>query len=433
MTLKKQAISGVKWTSISTIFLAITQLLKISILARFLDKTDFGLIAIVVFVLGFINLFVDMGLTIAILHKQEISKNEYASIYWLNFLFSIVLFGLLVFITPFIATFYNEPELAIIIPLMSLTIIFSAFGRQFKVIEQKELNFRFISIVDIIASIVSLIFAVILAYKNYGVYSLVYSVILLQILSNTAFLVKGIKRVGLKLHFSFSETTTFLRIGIYNVGGQVINYFNRDLDVLIIGKLFGVEILGGYSLAKQLVFRPAQIINPIITNVASPLLAKFQHNIKLLRENYLKLINLISTMNIAVYLTIIIFAHPIVRILYGEVYENIVILVRILSVYMMIRAIGNPVGSLIIATGRTDLGFYWNLFTIVIFPLAIVIGAQYSIEWVAGSMLIAMVVLFVPFWYFLIWKMAKIPFAEYIISMLPNLLIINYIKSAIKK
>ncbi|MCF6242315.1 MAG: oligosaccharide flippase family protein [Bacteroidales bacterium] len=79
MTLKKQAISGVKWTTVSTIFLAVTQLLKISVLARFLDKADFGLIAIVVFVLGFTNLFIDMGLTSAILHKQNITKNEYVS------------------------------------------------------------------------------------------------------------------------------------------------------------------------------------------------------------------------------------------------------------------------------------------------------------------------------------------------------------------
>ena len=74
MTIKKQAISGVKWTTVSTIIIAISALLKISVLARFLDVSDFGLMALVTFVLGFMDLFMDMGLTSAILHKQNIKK-----------------------------------------------------------------------------------------------------------------------------------------------------------------------------------------------------------------------------------------------------------------------------------------------------------------------------------------------------------------------
>ena len=146
MSIKKQAIQGIKWTTASTIFLTITQLLKISVLTRFLNKTDFGLMAIVMLVLGFTNLFVNMGLSSAILHKQNISKDEYASLFWLNFIFSIVLFIVVLFITPIVANFYTQPELIYLIPLMALTIIFSAFGRQFIVIEQKELNFKFISL-----------------------------------------------------------------------------------------------------------------------------------------------------------------------------------------------------------------------------------------------------------------------------------------------
>jgi O-antigen/teichoic acid export membrane protein len=149
MTLKEQAISGVKWTTVSTISLAAGQLLKISVLTRFLDKSDFGLIAIVVFVLGFTNLFVDMGLSVAILHKQNISKNQYASLYWFNFMISGLIFFIVWLIAPVIAGFYKQPELNNLIPLMASTILFAAFGRQFNVIEQKKLNFKFISLVNI--------------------------------------------------------------------------------------------------------------------------------------------------------------------------------------------------------------------------------------------------------------------------------------------
>ena len=397
-------------------------MLKVSVLARFLDKADFGLMAIVTFVLGFMNLFMDMGLTSAILHKQEISREEYASLYWINFVFSLLLFGLILSISPILAGFYTEPELVKLLPIMGFSLIASALGGQFKTIEQKNLNFKFIAAVDISSSIISLVAAILWAINGYGVYSLVYSALLRQMLANMIFFIVGVYKNGLLVHFNFLETRPFLKIGIYQVGGQVVNYFNRDLDVLLIGKFFGSEILGGYSLAKQLVFRPASVINPILTRVAAPVLAKFQGDIQQLRKRYLQLVNLISSINVPIYLGIILFAPLLVKILYGPGFSDTVILVRILSLYMMFRAIGNPIGSLVIATGRTDLDFYWSMFTLAIMPVAVVIGSQYSIEWVAISITLAMILLLVPNWWFLTRKMIEVSFRNYVFWIIPGVI-----------
>ncbi|WP_296386910.1 MOP flippase family protein, partial [Winogradskyella sp.] len=359
MSLKDQVLRGVKWTSYATICNALVAIIKISVLARFLDKNDFGLMALIMFVLGFMNLFSDMGLSTAILHKQNISKQNYASLYWFNIIICLFFYLLLWLTTPIISSIYEEPILNELIPLIGLNLIFSGIGIQFKTIEYKHLRFKQVSIIDIIAVSLSLVIAVFLAVKGYGVLSLVYSSLVQYLFSNICYLIIGIKKHGLLIHYRFSETLPFLKIGIYQVGGQIVNYFNRDLDILIIGKLFSTEVLGGYSLAKQLVFRPAQIINPILIKVASPTLSKFQDHIESLRTNYLKLINIVSTINLHVYTLIIIFAPFIVEVMYGAGFEDIVILVRILSVYMFFRAIGNPVGSLVVATGKTHLEFYW--------------------------------------------------------------------------
>jgi len=227
------------------------------------------------------------------------------------------------------------------------------------------------------------------------------------------YLYLGLKKYGLLLHYKFSETKPFLKIGIYQVGGQIINYFNRDLDILIIGKMFNTDVLGGYSLAKQLVMRPMQVLNPVLSKVASPTLAKFQNNIELLKNNYLKLINIISTIIIPVYFIVIIFAPWIVELLYGEGFQNIVIIVRILSVYMMMRSVSNPVGSLVIATGRTDLEFYWNLLTLVTTPICIYVGSQFGIVGAAVGITFAMFILFVPAWKLLINKMTGASLGEF--------------------
>ncbi|WP_426790103.1 MOP flippase family protein [Sphingobacterium sp. WOUb80] len=413
MDFKKSVIKGVKWTSFSTIVLAIVAIAKISILTRYLNKSDFGLIAMITFILNFMDLFNDMGISTAILHKQNISKKEYSSLYWSNLGLSIFLYFVIFLATPLIVNFYNQPQLSVITPLLALNLLFTGIGRQFKVILQKELNFRLLAVADISSALISLCLAVYLAIKGFGVFSLVYSTILQMFLSNCTFVILGFSKHKISLYCNLALIKDFFRIGMFQVGGQIANYFNRDLDILIIGKLFNAQILGGYSLAKQLVFRPFQLINPVIIKVASPVLAKSQNDPESLKINYLKLLNSVSSLNILIYVLLILFSDQAIEILYGKDYLNVSILVRILSVYMIFRAIGNPVGSLVVATGRTDLDFKWNLLTLAVIPLAVFTGSRWGIEFVALSLTISMMILFYPSWRYLINKMTIISFKEY--------------------
>lgn len=414
MSIKGQVILGLKWTTISTLIVAIVAVLKISVLARFLEKSDFGLMALVSFVIGFMNLFCDMGLSTAILHKQNISKKAYASLYWFNLSFSIVLYLILLLLTPAIAKFYGNVQLGHLISILGINLVLSGFGTQFKTIETKNLLFKSIGIIEIVAALISLFVAVYLAVNGYGVLSLVYSALVQYIITNMLYFIVGVRTYGLLFYFDFSLTIPFLKIGSYQVGGQIANYFNRDLDILLIGKFFPPEILGGYSLAKQLVFRPAQVINPILVKVASPTLAKFQDDRLLLKKNYLKLVKIVSRINMPVYLLLIIFAPLVVELFYGDGFDSIISIVRILCVYMIFRAIGNPVGSLVVATGRTDLEFRWNILNLLIMPIFIYIGSRYGINGVAVSLAVVMVLLFVPSWKYLVYKMTGASLLEYI-------------------
>src|SRR5690606_13801002 len=132
-------------------------------------------------------------------------------------------------------------------------------------------------------------------------YALVYSALIQYGINNGAYFILGIKKNPVLFHYDYSETKPFLKIGVYQVGGQIINYFNRDLDVLIIGKFFGADILGGYSLAKQLVRRPISIIDPVINKVAISILPRYQSNNVLLLQYFNSLIRNLSIINAFVY------------------------------------------------------------------------------------------------------------------------------------
>ena len=445
MSIKEQAFSGVKWTTVSTIILAISALVKISVLARFLEPSDFGLMALITFVLGFMDLFMDMGITSAILHKQNIKEEEYSSLYWLNVMFSLFLFLLIVVLSPFIASFYDELRLNKLIPLTSLVILFSAVGRQFKTILQKELKFRTMAIIDIFSVSIALVAAIIFAANGFGVYALIYSALIQYGINNILYFIIGTKRSPLRFHFRYFETRPFLKIGIYQVGGQVINYINRDLDVLIIGKFFGAEILGGYSLAKQLARRPLMVIAPIIIRVATSILPRFQNNnIKLLdypkknikivyyngnidkdsnKDYILKILKSTSTLNAFIYGVMALFAPVVVRIMYGEEYIYITPIFILFTIVMYFRFISGLIGILSITKGRTDLEFYWNLLIAFVMPLIIFMGINGDIETIVLLIGIAQLLLTIPMWYMFYFKLIKMPFLYFIEGVLSPFMI----------
>lgn len=404
-----------------TIVQTFVGMIKISVLARYLDSGDFGIMAIVTSVLGFMNLFIDMGLSTAILSRKEITDKEFSSLFWINIIFSVLLFFLISISSQVISTFFNEPKLGFLIIIMSFSILLSSYGRQFKTLEQKNLNFKSISLTEIISALTGLAFALYLAITGYGVFALIISSLVQQGVSNLIYLLNGLRRQRLLFHFNLNETKLFLRIGIYQVAGQTLNYFNREFDILIIGKFFGSDILGLYSLAKQLAQRPMEIINPIFTKVASPVLAIFQDDELELRDRFLSLLNTIATLNFFSYSLLVLFAYPAVVLFYGVGFTEIVLMVQLLSVYMFFRSMGDPIGSLLIAKGRTDLDFYWNLFALFVFPLSTFVGAQFSIIWVILLNIAVMIFLLYLSWYFLITKLCTATLFEYIQSLRPRL------------
>ncbi|HMQ06366.1 MAG TPA: MOP flippase family protein [Saprospiraceae bacterium] len=405
MSIVKKAWSGIRWTSLSSAFAFIIALIKISFLTRLLHPSDFGLMALATFLLGFSSMFINMGIGAAILHKNEISREEYSSLFWLHVIFSMILVTILSGAAPWIAIFYREEELTRLIPIISVHLVFSALGYQFKIVAQKRLEFRYISLVEISGAFLGAILSIILAFKGWGVYALVWGAIIQAVLVNSCYFFSGTLRNGLLLHFRFHETKPFLRIGLYQTGGQIANFFNKDLDILLVGKWFGSEVLGGYSLAKQLCAKPILIINPILTFVASPLFSQIQNEAHRLKQAFLRLVNWTGALNFPVYLILLLFARPVVGWLYGESYLHIVIWVQILSVYMFLRSLANPLGSLTIATGKTYLEWWWNFGLLFVFPVILWFGSFWGIHGIVISLTFFMFVLLYLHWRWLILRM----------------------------
>lgn len=413
MSLKAKTITGIKWTTYSTIIVTLLQLAQISILARFLDPSAFGLMALVMVVIGFSQAFLDMGISNAIIHKQQIIHEQLSTLYWVNVLAGIVLFAIVCAVAPLVASFYHEPELTLLTILVGVTFLIQPFGQQFMVLWQKEMRFAEMAKIDIINKLVSLAVSVWLAYDGYGVYALVFGTIAGVVIQTLQFMILGLREHKPSFVFRVAEIKEFMSFGAYQMGERTINYFNSQIDTLLIGKLLGAEALGIYSIAKQLIMRPTQIVNPIVTKVTFPMMAKIQDDTERLREIYLKTIHYLSSVNFPVYALMIILAPELVLILFGDKWIAAVPIVQILSVYGALRSTGNPIGSLLLAKGRAKLGFYWNLGLFFYIPTGIYISSQWGLIGVSWGLVFIMASLMIPNWYFQVCPLCGAKFFEY--------------------
>lgn len=414
MSLIKKAVSGIKWTFVGTIGLSIFQILQISILTRYLSKEVFGLVAMALFTLNLTSIFANMGMTTAILHRQDATKNEYSSIYWLNIFISLFLYVILFIMAPVAAKFYNEPDLHAVIIILGVNLLLMAAGRQHRTIMQKQFQFKSIAITELFSYVCGLIAAITLAVHGFGVYSLVYSSLLSSCLSNGLFLVQNLKLNPIGFHFRFSETKAFLKIGGYTTGSSLLDFFSREIDILIVGKTLGVESLGVYSLVKQIVMKVLTVINPIIMNVFSPLLSSIQNRKEQMKDVYLKVVQNLAYMNFLIYTLMIVNVREILQVLYGSQYVEASLVFVFLAFTYCLSALSNPTGSLQVATGRTDLGFKWTILRIIVSPLAIYLGSLISIEAVAMYYSFLSLLLIIPLWYVQIKPMIYVSLWGYI-------------------
>lgn len=388
---KKIVISGAKWMSFSTIATSLVVILRLSILAHFLEKSDFGIVAILTFIHGLTIMFSDMGFATVVLHKQNLSKEEFSSLFWIQMSVYAVLYLFIICFTHPIAVFYSEPLLHILLPLSLIDLFFTAFGKLYEAVLQKNFKFRTIAIRNVTSNVLSLILAVIMAIMGYGVYTLVISTLFASLfLAFWNFLI-GQKHIRLQLHCSIKEVLPLVKIGLYQTGTSIVDYFCSKFDVLIIGKFLGMEALGVYNLSKELIYRFILGVNTIVNKVMSPVFSKMQSDVDALRSSYCATLSKLTSLTFAALTLIAVLSTPIVSVLYGSSYQEAGLLVALFACVAMGVAVGNPVSSIIIASGRTELTFKYVWLRALYTAPCIYICSRYSIYIVVIGQILLMV------------------------------------------
>lgn len=422
MNLKKQVLWGVQWMFISTIMTSIVQILRLSILTRFLEKSDFGIVAIITFILGLTFTFTDLGFSSAIMYKQKLHCKEFCSLFWIQLILFSTLYILLSLCSTWIAYFYNEPSISILMPIALLDLILQGIGRLYDTILQKEMLFKQIAIRNIISSLISILIAFILATLDYGIYSLILSTLSQSAILNAWNFIAGQKHYQIKIYINIRQAIPLMKIGIYQTGTQILDYVASKIDVAIIGKLLGSEDLGIYNLAKELLYKFIILINTIVNKVSLPIFAKNQNDKNKLKNYYIKIIRSLSTINFPILAFIASLNTYIITILYGKDFLEAAPILSIFTLWGVSIAIANPQGGLAIATGNTHLSLNYTIIRILITVPIVYLTASFSTNAIAwGQGVLGFIMIWLG-WKVQISKIIPLSFKELLASFRKNLI-----------
>jgi len=423
MTLRRQAFSGVRWTTISSLGRTALQIAQISILARLLTPADFGLLALVTSIMSFLQIFADAGISNAIIHHQDVTQEQLSSLYWLNVIVSFFLAFFVVVVSPWVAAMYGYPQLKLLLLFAGCTLAIGALAQQIRVVAQKNLKFAELAKIDLSAACVGFIVAVVAAYNDAGVYSIAIGSFATAPIGSALVWYRLADRWRPLIRFKIQEIRHFLAFGGYMIGNNLVNTFNSQIDIILGGKILGSQSIGLYSMSRDLNLRIAGVINPIVTSIGLPVMAKAQHDKALLKRVYLQTMRMTASVNFPVYIALALFAPEVVHVLLGAKWIEAIPLLRIFTFWGLVRSTGNPIGSLLLACGRADLSFKWNLALLVIMLPVIWASSCYGVSGIAFAVTGIMLLLFLPSWYFLVSPLCGAKLGEYTNQMLTPLIL----------
>ncbi|MGG3643099.1 teichuronic acid biosynthesis protein TuaB [Bacillus gobiensis] len=385
----KQILGGAKWTSLSTLLITVIQIGQFALLGNLMTISEFGLVGMITTITVFAQIIFDMGIGAALIQKEKVTDNQLSTLYWLNILFGLLVFGALFALSPLIADFYHREELTGLIQILSIMFIIAPFGQQFQYLLQKDLNFQLLSKIEVLSILLSFAVLIIMIFSGSSIVAYVISQVFLYSFRGLAYFAVYQKKWRPSFVFKLTEVKEFFSFGGFQLASRLVNRIGANIDMILIGRFLGAEALGIYNLAYQIVTIPVLKINPIITRVAFPIFSKHQNDHKVISEGFLNMTKMLSFITFPLLIGLIAVSELFIEVFFGERWLVAIPVLNVLAIVGILRVIMNPNGSVLLAKGRADLAFYWDFGVMILYGLslyaAVMSGNLLMVAWIYAA------------------------------------------------
>lgn len=404
--IKQQLFSGVFYTALAKYSGVIISLVVAGILARLLSPDDFGVVAIATVIIAFFNIFTDMGVSPAIVQHKSLGKEELSDIFsftvWTGIGISVLFFAA----SWLIADYYESEILRTLCQLLSVNLFFASATIVPGAMFYRNKEFKFIAIRSFIIQIAGGAGAVTAALCGAGLYALIIN----PIVSSILIFAISYQRYPQRLRFTLGlgAIRKIFSYSAYQFLFNVINYFSRNLDKLLIGKYMSMSDLGYYEKSYRLMMLPLQNITQVITPVMHPIFSDFQDDREKLMTSYERIVRFLSFIGLPLSVLLFFTAEEVTLIIFGDQWLPSVPVFRILALSVGIQIILSSSGSIFQAAGDTRSLFVCGLFSSALNVAGMLTGIFYfgTLTAVASCIVVTFTVNFVQCY----WQMYRVTF-----------------------
>jgi len=376
--IQNRAVRATIWSSIQRFGGLAIGFITNMVLARLLCPEDFGCIGLIMVFVGFADVLVDSGLGRALVFKKNPTDEDYATVFTSNLVISVALFGCIFFAAPAIGRYVGVPKLGIYLRVESVAILIRAFYVIQSSVLTKDLRFKDLSVVSIIAASCSAVVSILMAAMGCGVWSLIVKNVVLQLCTCILFVAKSKKQyaIGFKRK-SFKELFGY---GWFVALTSFMDLLYSNLVSFIIGKRYSVKDLGYYNQAYSLKQIPVYSLSMIISQVLFPFMSKMQDDTTRIKYNTQRVISVTTFFVFPLLVFSCGFAKPIIILIYSAKWVPSVVFFQILIIGGLVNSLIHICRNVLFSIGETKI-LFWTQFAItVIGIISVVVSMHYNIK-----------------------------------------------------
>lgn len=351
--LQKKTLIGLIWSFVDLMANQGIQFIIMIILARLLLPEHFGILGMVMIFVALSETLIDSGFSQALIREKRVSKIDYSTVFVFNLTFSIAVFLLIYILAPLVSNFYNEPQITSILRVVGLAVFFQAISIVPRTILTRKVDFKSQAKVSVISSISSGVIAIGMAASGFGVWSLVFRILIQKIVESIALIY--INKWVPTFRFSLSAFKKFFGFGWKLLLSSLIDTFYRNLYYVIIGKMYTTKDLGYYTNARQIRDAINRGITQSIQRVTYPVLSSIQSKEDKLRYGFKKLIRVTAYIFFPVMLGLAAIAEGLVVFLLGFQWEPAVMYFQLLCIAAILYPMHAINLNILKVKGRSDL------------------------------------------------------------------------------
>ena len=371
----------------------VVQFLSVVILARLLAPEDFGLVASVGPIVAFVGLFQNLGLQQAVIQRPQIDQAQLNRVFWISTLAGLVCTVAVAALSPAVSAFYDDPRMTGITLAAALPLLFGSLAALPLALMNRHLQFGQLAINDVLTAVAGLVAAVAAAYAGLGYWSLVIGPAVGAVVTLLCAWWATRWQPGRPDVKVDREILTF---GANLTGFNLVNFFSRNLDNILIGKFSGPIELGFYDRAYKLLLFPLQNINQPLSRLMVPLLSRIQEDKPRFRDLYLRTNWLLAAITVPGIAALTIAAEPVVSILFGERWLPVAPIFAWLGIAGLMQPVSSTTGWIFICQGKTGTMFRWGIYSALTTVLSFVVGLHWGAVGVAAAYAISGYVLRLP-------------------------------------